>query len=186
MTRKLLVGVLAAGALTVTAGTAFAMSSDDTPTTGPVSTSESAPTSSSTSSSEFTSTSEPTSSSSPTSSTSESTPTAAPAAGLSADDAGRIVTDRVGGTVREIEREEEHGRIEWKVEVTTADGNTYDVRVDAQTGAVTRVDQDDRGGHGDDDRGGDDRGGHGGDDRGGDDRGGDDHGGHGGHGHDDH
>jgi hypothetical protein len=96
----------------------------------------------------------------------------------------------VGGTVREVEREVEHGRVEWKVEITARDGNTYDVRLDAATGAVTRIDQDDRGGGDsrddsrDDDRddsggrhGGDDDSGHGddhGDDRGGR-HGGDDH-----------
>lgn len=84
----------------------------------------------------------------------------------------------MGGTVHEIEREVEHGQLEWQVEITARDGNTYDIRIDAQSGAITRVDQDSRGGG--DDRGGDD---HGDDDRsghGGDDRGGDDHGGHGG------
>jgi hypothetical protein len=105
----------------------------------------------------------------------------------------------VGGTVHEVEREVEHGRAEWKVEVTARDGVTYDVRVDAMTGAFTRVDRDDRSGgdNGDDGgrHGGDDRDDDGGDDRGddhgrhggGDDsgHGGDDRGGHGGHGGDD-
>ncbi|MFL6122250.1 PepSY domain-containing protein [Actinophytocola sp.] len=119
----------------------------------------------------------------------------APGSGeLSADDASRIVTDRVGGTVREVEREVEHGRAEWKVEVTTADGNTYDVRVDARTGAVIRVGQAARDGQGADDHGSqvsDDHGDDHSDDHGGrgDDRGGhddDDHGSHGEHGGDDH
>jgi uncharacterized membrane protein YkoI len=178
MTRKLLVGAIAAGALILTTGTAFALSnsSDDTSVTAP-----SVPT--------FASTSEPT-----TESTTESTPTAesssvatptaepsstptekstsVPAGSLSAEDASRIVVERVGGTVHEVEREVEYGRVEWKVEVTARDGNTYDIRVDAETGAVTRVDQDTRAGddhqRGRDDhgRGGedDDRHGHGGDD----------------------
>jgi hypothetical protein len=87
----------------------------------------------------------------------------------------------MGGTVHEIEREVEHGRLEWKVEITGRDGITYDVRVDAVTGDFVRVEQDDRddrgrhGGDDDDDRddGGDDRDDDHGDDR--DDRG-DDHG----------
>jgi hypothetical protein len=48
----------------------------------------------------------------------------------------------MGGVVHEIEREVEHGRLEWKVEITARDGRTYDVRVDAVTGDVTRIDQD--------------------------------------------
>jgi hypothetical protein len=63
----------------------------------------------------------------------------------------------MGGTVHEIEREVEHGRLEWKVELTARDGITYDVRVDAATGDVTRIDQDDKdGGRDDDGRHGDD------------------------------
>ena len=142
MTRKLLVGAIVAGALTVTAGTAFALSRGDTPSSA-TPTTTTAPTSVTTSAS------------TPTSATSTpSTSTQAPAE-LSADDAARIVRERMGGTVHEIEREIEHGRLEWKVEITARDGVTYDVRVDAATGDFTRVDQDDRD---------DDRGRHGGDD----------------------
>jgi hypothetical protein len=54
--------------------------------------------------------------------------------------------------VHEVEREVEHGRVEWKVEITK-DGVTYDIRVDSLSGAVTRVDTDDR----DDRTRGDDR-----------------------------
>lgn len=171
MTRKLLVGAIATGALVVTAGTAFALSSNDAPTTpaAQVTTSTSEDTPSPTSSSDSTPTSEPTSVP-----TAVPTDTSAPvqAGSLTAEDASRIATDRFGGTVREVEREFEHGRAEWKVEITAADGVTYDVRVDSSTGAITRVSQDDRGG--DDDRGIDDHGGH---DRGGDDDGGGRHGG---------
>jgi uncharacterized membrane protein YkoI len=190
MTRKLLVGAIAAGALIVTTGTAFALTSDDgtTTPTAQVTTPTTEDSTSSTPTSDPTSvpTSDPTSTS-----TDTSTPTAVPPGSLTADDASRIATDRFGGTVREVELEFEHGRTEWKVEVTAADGVTYDVRVDATTGAITSVGQDDRRGgaddpgfddHGGDNHGGDDRGG---DDHGGHDRGGDDHGG-GRHGGDDH
>lgn len=198
MTRKLLVGAIAAGALTLSAGTALALSSNDgpTPSSAPVSTSFDDTATSSTPSSttaSATSTSSTPTSESPTSSTPTGTATPAPG-GLSAADASRIVLDRMGGTVREVEREMEHGRMEWKVEVTAGDGRTYDVRVDAQTGTVTRVDVDDRGGddrddgvddgvddhgggHGSDDSGSDD---HGSGGHGSDDGGSDDHGGHGG------
>ncbi|HYQ69561.1 PepSY domain-containing protein [Actinophytocola sp.] len=178
MNRKLIVGAIAAGALILSTGTAFALSnsSDDTSAATP-----SVPT--------FASTSAPTSESTPESTaTTESSPgptltseptqtrtpesTSVPAGSLSAADASRIVVERVGGTVHEVEREVEHGRVEWKVEVTARDGNTYDIRVDAETGAVTRVDQDTRAtddhqrGRDDRGRGGEDedRHGHGGDD----------------------
>lgn len=157
MTRKLLVGAIVAGALTVTAGTAFALSQDDQSSSGTApATTTSAPTSLTTSPT----TSSSTSSSAPTSSSSSSV-----SAQLTADDAVRIAQARVGGTVHEVEREVEHGRPEWKVEITAADGVTYDMRIDAVTGDLTRVDQDDdRGSHGDDDHD-DDHGRHGGDDR---------------------
>jgi hypothetical protein len=184
MTRNLLVGAIAVGALAITTGTAFALSSNDGPTSSAPSVTSSLTESTDTS----------TTSGSPTSTSDSPTNTAAPGAGsLSADDASRIAQERLGGTVREVEREVEHGRLEWKVEITARDGNTYDVRIDAQSGAITRIDQDSRGGNDDgvaddrgtsvqgtddngtDDNGVDDRGGHGSDDAGGDD-----HGGHGG------
>jgi uncharacterized membrane protein YkoI len=190
MTRNLLVGAVAAAALVVTAGTAFALSSDDTPRTA-------AQPATTTSTSTVTSSSDST-----------STPTSDVVPLLSPDDAARIANERVPGAVVEIEQEFEHGRVEWKVEIAGTDGVRYDVRVDAETGSITRVDTDgrptddrptdhratgtpatsatddhgydDHGGdrHGDDDRGGDDN-------PGGHDRGGDDHGG-GRHGGDDH
>ena len=93
-------------------------------------------------------------------STSESTVPAAPAGvAISAEQAAQLALAHVGGgTVTQIERELEHGRMEWKVRVM-AGGKRFDVRVDAATGAITRVDADDRG---DDRRGGDDGDHHGG------------------------
>jgi hypothetical protein len=95
-----------------------------------------------------------------------------------------------GGRVTKVERETEHGRPVYDVEVWR--GSTeHDIDVDRTTGAVLRhavCRDDDRGGSGSgsgpyspDDRGGDDHGsgGHGSDDRGGDDHG------SGGHGSDD-
>lgn len=94
--------------------------------------------------------------SSPTSSptTSRTDPTNAAPAGtpISPREAAAIAVRHVGGgTVTEIEREFEHGRLEWKVEVVH-NGQEVDVRVDSRTGKITRVDRDDR-----DDRGRDDR-----------------------------
>jgi hypothetical protein len=106
-----------------------------------------------------------------------------PAPGPTADDAGRAAASHLGGgSVVRVEREVEHGRTVWDVDVRRG---TTRVHVDADTGAVTHVEQgrDDRTGtRVTDDRSGDDRGRHGGDRRGsddgpghdlGDDRGGD-------------
>lgn len=94
--------------------------------------------------------------------------TTAGAPRLTADDARRIARDRVGGgQVTQVEREVEHGRVEWKVRLSNA-GRAYEVRVDAETGTITRFEPDSR--RGGDDSGSDDKGG---DDKGGDDKGGD-------------
>jgi len=146
MNRKTIVVAAAAGALMVSAGTAWALGGNSDPaTTGASSTG-------------VTSTSTPTSSSERTSTTSESPTTSGtagvPATRLTADEAARLVKSRLGGgVVHEVEREVEHGRVEWKVEITK-DGVTYDIRVDSLSGAVTRVDTDDRD---DSTRGADDR-----------------------------
>ena len=97
------------------------------------------------------------------------------ATGLTADEAvSRAVAHLGGGTATKVERETEHGRAVWEVDVRR-DSRITEVHVDTATGSVTRVDDDGRDGRGREDRGGDDRGG---DDRGGDDRGrhGGDHG----------
>ena len=61
---------------------------------------------------------------------------------LSSADAADIALRHVGGgRVTEIEREFEHGRHEWKVEIVHG-GREHDVRVDAASGAVTRTDVD--------------------------------------------
>jgi cytoskeletal protein RodZ len=161
MTRKLLVGAIVAGALTVTAGTALALSQDDQPSSGaaPTTTSSASATSTTSATTSAPTTAPTTSSSTPTGTSSTSAGTAQ--AELSADDAARIVRERVGGTVHEVEREVEHGRLEWKVEITGRDGVTYDVRVDAVTGEFTRVDQDSDGRDDSRDDDGDDSSGHG-------------------------
>jgi hypothetical protein len=75
-----------------------------------------------------------------------------------------------GGRVESIEREREHGRLVWDVDVIVK-GVEHDIDVDAATGQVTRHRTDDDRGRGSDDSGDDDRGRGGDDDRG---RGGDD------------
>ena len=90
-----------------------------------------------------------------------STPTSTPAAAVTGDEAGSRAVARVGGgTVTKVEREVEHGRTVWKVDVRR-DTRVTEVHVDVANGAVTRVEDDGRGA-----RTGDDRGRHGGDDHG--------------------
>jgi hypothetical protein len=67
-----------------------------------------------------------------------------------------------GGRVESIEREREHGRLVWDVDVIVK-GVEHDIDVDAATGQVTRHRTDDDRGRGSGDSGDDDRG------RGGDD-----------------
>lgn len=63
---------------------------------------------------------------------------------LSADEAAAVAVRHVGGgRAVDIEREFEHGRSEWEVEVVKS-GREIEVRVDASTGTVTRVERDDR------------------------------------------
>jgi peptidase YpeB-like protein len=110
-----------------------------------------------------------------------STTTPAPAGTTTADEAGRTAVARLGGgTVAKVEREDEHGRQVWEVDVRRGGGVTR-VHVDVATGAVSRVE--DRAGadrtgstRTTTPRAGDDHGRHGGDDGHGHDRG-DDHGG---------
>jgi hypothetical protein len=63
---------------------------------------------------------------------------------ITAEEAESIALARVGaGRVTEIEREFEHGRAEWKVEIVEG-GREHDVRVDANSGVITRTEVDDR------------------------------------------
>ena len=93
-----------------------------------------------------------------------STSTSTPAAGdtaVTADEAGSRAVARVGGgTVTKVEREVEHGRTVWKVDVRR-DTRPTEVHVDVANGAVTRVEDDDRGVRTGDDRGRHGRDGHG-------------------------
>ncbi|MEH7180136.1 PepSY domain-containing protein [Neobacillus vireti] len=61
---------------------------------------------------------------------------------LTIDEAARIALNKVNGTITEVEKETEHGRLEFKFEIESNRGEA-DVRVDAQTGEITRVDFDD-------------------------------------------
>jgi uncharacterized membrane protein YkoI len=125
---------------------------------------------------------------SPSPSASASSPSASSPGGGSAIGAAQARTIAIraagGGRVTEIERETEHGRAVWDVEVYRG-GVEHDIDVDRATGEVLRhkTDREDDRGR-DDDRGDDDSGRDDDRGRGGDDDHGDDHG-SGGHGSDD-
>lgn len=61
---------------------------------------------------------------------------------ITAEKAAEIAVSEVNGTVEEIEQELEHGRMEYKVELNTSTGEA-EVRIDAETGKVVRVERDD-------------------------------------------
>jgi uncharacterized membrane protein YkoI len=61
---------------------------------------------------------------------------------LSIEEAAKIALNKVNGTITEVEKEMEHSRLEYKFEIQSNRGEA-DVRVDAQTGEVTRVEFDD-------------------------------------------
>jgi uncharacterized membrane protein YkoI len=163
--------------LLLTAGTALALAigGEDGGTVGAGQTSTGFTTSPTTSDSTSDSTPPTTSSSTTESTPTHSTEYTAPPAHTVIDSALAIdiaLGHVGGGVVTNVEREVEHGRLEWKVRIER-NGNRYDVRVDTATGAITRVDaKDDDGGKGrgdddhdddydDRDRGHDDRSGRG-------------------------
>ncbi|OLS41857.1 PepSY domain-containing protein [Bacillus sp. MRMR6] len=61
---------------------------------------------------------------------------------LSLEEASKIATNTVSGTITEVEKEMEHGRLEYTFEIESKNGEV-EVRIDAQTGEVTRIDFDD-------------------------------------------
>jgi uncharacterized membrane protein YkoI len=61
---------------------------------------------------------------------------------ISVEEAAKIATKEVSGKVTEIEKEMEHGRLEYKFEIQSDRGEA-DVRVDAETGKINRVEFDD-------------------------------------------
>jgi uncharacterized membrane protein YkoI len=72
------------------------------------------------------------------SSSSQTTNTSA----LSVEEAAKIATNEVNGKITKIEKEMEHGRLEYKFEIQSDQGEA-DVRVDAASGKITRVKFDD-------------------------------------------
>lgn len=79
---------------------------------------------------------------------------------VSIEEAAKIATNEVNGKITEVENEMEHGRLEYKFEIQSDRGEA-DVRVDAETGKITRVKFDDDSGddrYDDDDDDDDDKG----------------------------
>jgi uncharacterized membrane protein YkoI len=64
------------------------------------------------------------------------------ATSLSVNEAAKIALSKVNGTITEVEQEMEHGRLEYKFEIASNRGEV-DVRVDAVSGEITRVEFDD-------------------------------------------
>ena len=86
---------------------------------------------------------------------------------VSIEEAAKIATNEVNGKITEVEKEMEHGRLEYKFEIQS-DRGEVDIRVDAETGKITRVkfDDDSRDDRYDDDDNDDDDKGRGSDDSG--------------------
>ncbi|MFP7295863.1 PepSY domain-containing protein [Neobacillus niacini] len=84
----------------------------------------------------------------------------ASASAVTIEDAAKIATNEVNGKITEVEKEMEHGRLEYKFEIQSEQGEV-DIRVDAETGKITRVkfddDRDDRNDDDDNDNDRDDR-----------------------------
>lgn len=61
---------------------------------------------------------------------------------ISIEEAAKIATNEVNGKITEVEKEMEFGRLEYKFEIQS-DRGEVDIRVDAETGKITRVKFDD-------------------------------------------
>lgn len=57
--------------------------------------------------------------------------------------AGRIATDKYGGTVKEIESDNYRGTPAWEVEITNSSQGRIEVKVDKATGAILHMELDD-------------------------------------------
>lgn len=62
---------------------------------------------------------------------------------ITEEEATKAALEKVPGTVKEVELEDEDGTIVYGIEVVSTDGSQQDVKVDAQTGKVVKVEADD-------------------------------------------
>ncbi|MFE4893739.1 PepSY domain-containing protein [Peribacillus butanolivorans] len=60
----------------------------------------------------------------------------------------KIALEKVPGTVKEVELEDEDGTVVYSVNVQAKDGSKQEVKIDAQTGKVLKVESDDEEGNG--------------------------------------
>ena len=62
---------------------------------------------------------------------------------VSAEQARRTALERVAGTIVEEELEKENGRIVYSIEIRDKNQKVFDVEVDAETGAIVKVEEED-------------------------------------------
>ena len=60
---------------------------------------------------------------------------------ITIEQARKTALERVSGTIVEEEIEKENGRIVYSIEVKDANGKVFDVEVDAETGAIAKVEE---------------------------------------------
>ena len=60
---------------------------------------------------------------------------------ISIEQARKIALERVSGTIIEEELEKENGKLVYSIEIRQENQKVYDVEVDAQTGAIARVEE---------------------------------------------
>ena len=64
---------------------------------------------------------------------------------ITEDEAINTALEKVPGTVNEVELEDENGTMVYEIEVLSTDGTEQEVKVDAQTGEVIKVEANDEG-----------------------------------------
>ena len=62
---------------------------------------------------------------------------------ITEEEATKTALEKVPGTVNEVELEDEDGTIVYGFEIVSTDGTQQDVKVDAQTGKIVKVEADD-------------------------------------------
>ncbi len=62
---------------------------------------------------------------------------------ITVEQARKTALERVSGTIIEEEIEKENGKIVYSIEVKEANGKVFDVEVDAETGVIVKVEQED-------------------------------------------
>ncbi len=65
----------------------------------------------------------------------------AAAAKVTIDQAVKTASEKVSGTIIEAELEKKHNKLVWEVEVITAEKKVMEVHIDADTGAVIDVEE---------------------------------------------